>query len=181
MSEPESIEERDEEIDYWWHGGFSGAFAADHKDRPLELRLFAAARKVLLAMPQDDFELFFSLRPQVVCQPLAVEGTIWRYYVPVMPGMKEAIVRVVYFTPNFGRWAAERLERLVAHEFAHLVLGHADSPVAAGHGDIHAEEATDRKAESWGFRGAYTRAERQRFARRHERDKRRSRRRGGTS
>ena len=165
MSEAERIED----IDYWWHGGFPGAFAADFRTNPLEPRLYGAVRRVLLAMPDEDFERFFTLGPQIVCQPAAVEGTLWRYFVPVMPKMKQAIVRVIYFSPEIRKWSAERLVRLVAHEIAHLILGHADSPQAAGHGDVHAEEATDRKAESWGFQGAYSKAERRRLATRHDR------------
>lgn len=169
MSEADRIGD----IDYWWAGGFPGAFAAEFRDNPVEPRLYAAVRQVLLAMPDDDFERFFTLRPQIVCQPLALEGTLWRYFVPVMPGMTEAVVRVIYFTPAIRKWSAERLARLVAHEFAHLILGHADSLQAVGHGDIHAEEATDRKAESWGFQGAYSSAERRQLATRHKRDKQR--------
>jgi len=169
MSEAER-EERLEDIEYWWSGGFQGAFAAESRAEFLEAKLYEVVKRVLLAMPEEDFEVFLLLRPQIVCQPLAVHGAIWRYVIPVMPGMKEAIVRVVYFTPAFGKWSADRLTRLVAHEFAHLVLGH-DSPHVTGHGDIHAEEATDRKSESWGFRAAYSRKERQELADHHRQDK----------
>ena len=161
--------ERLEDVAYWWSGGFPGAFAAEYSRHPVEPRLYKAFQRVMLAMPDEDFDQFLGLKPTIVCQP-AVNGTVYGYYIPVWPKDAEALrLRVIYFRPDLHKLSEDRLVRLVAHEVAHIILGHADlSGAKAGHGDMHAEEATDRKAESWGFKGAYSREHRRRLARRHQ-------------
>ena len=165
-------EEREEDINYWWNGGFSGAFFMDSLDNPVEPKLKAAFRRVLLAMPDEDYHGFLTLRPQVVCQPV-LDGTLWSYRRPVMPGQTEIRIYVLYFAPEVGTYSEERLTSTVAHETAHLILGHVGG-TAAGHGEAHAEELTDRKVESWGFKAAYTDAERRELAERHRRARERS-------
>jgi hypothetical protein len=167
---PDRQLERISDIEYWW-SGIHGA-AADSSRRPSEPRLFAAFRRVLLAMPDDDFERFMELSPTVIFQP-AVEGTVYSYWLPIIPGADHVVLRVIYICPDLRKWSDERIVRLVAHEAAHLVLGHADAgSYGPGKGEIHAEEETDRKAESWGFKGAHSGAHRKRLATQHERDKR---------
>jgi hypothetical protein len=170
-------QERLEDIEYWWSGGFPGAFAADYRGGPaVEPKLYAAFRRVLLAMPDDDFDRFLSLRPTLICQP-AINSAAYSYHIPVFPPKaKEMILRVLYFRPDLSTFSEDRLARLVAHEVAHLILGHAETGGGvAGGGDIHGEEAADRQAEAWGFRGAYSMAHRRRHAERHKRAKERRR------
>jgi hypothetical protein len=160
---------REEDIQFWWEGGFPGAFGADYVAHPIEPRLFAAFCLVLLAMPEDEFERFLELRPTIVCQP-ALDGASFRYSFPVMPGQKEAVLHVLYFRPDLHKFSEGKLLRLVAHETAHLIFGH--RAIGPGDGDVHPEEAADRKAESWGFKGAYSKEHRRRLAREHELAKR---------
>ena len=161
--------ERDEDIEYWWSGGFPGAFAADYFRVPVQPKLYRAFQRVLRAMPSEDFDRFVGLQPTIVCQPV-VTGAVYRYVIPVWPPKADMVcLWVLYFRPNLQRLSEESLVRLVAHEVAHLILGHADQGgYTVGTGDVHAEEAADRKAEAWGFKGAYSREHRRRLARRHE-------------
>ncbi len=169
----EDREERFEEIEYWWSGGFPGAFAADFRTAPIEPRLFAAFTRVLLAMSPDEYEEFMHLGPTIVCQP-GVDGTAFRYSVRVSPGEKVAPLHVLYFAPDLRKWSDDRLASLVAHEVAHMMLGHWGG-LEVGAGDMHGEEAAERLAESWGFKGAYSKAHRRRLAARHAAAKERSR------
>lgn len=159
-------DERPKDIEYWWSGGFPGAFALERRGRLVQPRLFGAFRRVLLAMPEDDFERFMEMSPTVVCQPV-IHGAAYSYYLPVVPGAQSVRLYVLYFRPDLEKFSDDKLARLVAHETAHLVLGHAAEAgrQAVGDGEVHAEEAADRKAESWGFKGAYSREHRRRLAR----------------
>jgi hypothetical protein len=132
------MNERDEDIEYWWSGGFPGAFAADLVSQPVEPRLRDAFRRVLLAMPGEECERFLELRPTIVCNPGA-DGMAYRYFVPVMPGQEDVTISVLYFRPDLHKFSDAKLLRLVAHETAHLILGH--GAAAPGHGDVHQEEA----------------------------------------
>src|SRR5438046_7411608 len=121
---PDRQLERISDIEYWW-SGIHGA-GADSSRRPSEPRLFAAFRRVLLAMPDDDFERFMELSPTVIFQP-GVEGTVYSYWLPIIPGADHVVLRVIYICPDLRKWSDARIVRLVAHEAAHLVLGHADA------------------------------------------------------
>ena len=141
----------------------------------MEPRLRRAFERILLAMPKEGFDRFMRLHPTIVCQP-AINGAAYSYYIPVWPQGRKAPkavhLRVIYFRPDLDKLSDQRLVRLVAHEVAHLMLGHAEAGGAvAGEGDMHAEEAADRQAEAWGFKGAYSAEHRRQLAKRHKQAK----------
>lgn len=65
----------------------------------------------------------------------------------------------VYLAPNLERKSQREVDFTVAHEFAHVVLGHYKSDatiipadaVVRSRGDVPSEKEANRLAESWGF------------------------------
>lgn len=83
-------------------------------------------------MTQDEFDGFMELSPTIVCLP-SVNGPAFAYAMPVPSGAEVATLHVLYFAPTLWKKRDDRLTDVVAHEVAHLVLGHAGIDVAAGH------------------------------------------------
>jgi hypothetical protein len=147
MRPADLAEERLEEIDAWWEGGFLGTFAMAS---PHEERVRLAFRDVLLRLSEEEFDRFTGARPQLVCA-LDLHGSVFRYLVSAPPEEAGGYVTIIYLGPVVARLNDADLRALVAHEVADVVLGHSDH---AHHGG-HADEATAHAmATSWGFRRA---------------------------
>ena len=143
-------EKRLQQIQYWWEGGFPGTF---FDDDPLEGRLLHAFRTVLVAMPLGDFVRFLEASPTIVC-PGGARAMVFRYRVPTSMDGESVSVNVMYFNPESMRRSTERsLVNTVAHETAHLVLGHQDRRDGK---NVDAEAAADALAVSWGFQPCYS-------------------------
>ncbi len=149
----ERMTEREEDIAYWWEGGFPGAF---HYVDPTESRLYAAFKKVLLAMPDEHFEKFTASDVTIVCLP-KTSATIFRHSLVAPPGEEPRRLHmgVIYFAPHIGRYTDNHLAEIVAHEVAHVVLGHWSGEVR-GEERADLEEAADRLSSEWGFKPRYS-------------------------
>lgn len=110
---------------------------------------------MLLTLPEEDFELFLVQRPFVICQS-KIRGKVFRRLIAVPPGAKEMQVNFIYLSPTVNRLSEKNLAKTVAHEIAHLVLGHQnikDRPRS----EIEAE--ADALSVRWGFEPCYSRSE----------------------
>ena len=57
---------------------------------------------------------------------------------------------MVYLAPQLERFSHKYVDQTVAHEFAHVILGH---PMK--NRSLSNEQDADNKAQSWGFNPAY--------------------------
>jgi hypothetical protein len=144
--------DRDEDIDYWWTGGFVGFFTC--RD-PLEDRLRHSFHVVLNQIPEEDFDTFMGCDPALICNP-GVNGEVGRIWIPVVPGQDHAERVFIYFSENLGCQTDEFLVSLVAHETAHVVLGHFDHSHYGGYDD---EKSADALVMKWGFKPSYSERE----------------------
>ena len=110
---------------------------------------------MLLTLPEEDFELFLVQRPLVICQP-KIRGKVFRRLIAVPPGAKEMQVNFIYLPPTVNRLSEKTLAKTVAHEIAHLVLGHQnikDRPRS------ETEAEADALSVRWGFEPCYSRSQ----------------------
>jgi hypothetical protein len=160
---------RRQRIDSWWENGFPGAFAVD--DGHVERRVRAAFERVLTAISSRDFGRFMQGHgghgPTLVCLPY-VHGLVFTYFVPALPPTTGGNLTMIYLAPIVSRLSNRSLDDLVAHECAHVVLGHTTN--FHHHGGAKDEAEADRKVRAWGFRASYVavhlrqlRRDRQRF------------------
>jgi hypothetical protein len=75
------------------------------------------------------------------------------------PGGPERTGCRIYLSPRLERMSQARVNSVVAHEFAHVILGHDGDSFPAGkvpkkYKDLPAEKAADALIESWGYRAA---------------------------
>src|SRR5258705_5909969 len=123
--EPESQRERG--IEAWWGQGHPGLPLAYTRKEQVKLRrLFKAFRRALSALSEEQFQRFWLLGPTVVCRPHD-NGVVFRHVVTVISDAETAVQRsvpVLYLAPWVFRRSDKSLADLVAHEVAHLVLGH---------------------------------------------------------
>lgn len=142
--------DRNEQVDTWLEGGWPGAANFTEGE---EQRLHQAFRTVLYAMPSEDFDRFDAANPTVVC-PTHVNGCVFSYCVFVPDGIPCGRVNVIYLSPSLFRKTDKRLTDIVAHECAHIVLGHHENP-GTDSPRAREQEADDLSA-SWGFRRTYS-------------------------
>jgi hypothetical protein len=141
-------------------------------------RLFVAFRRVLLAMSSKQFQVFQIANPTIVCRPVD-HGFTFVHRIPVIIDIEDGVpvignlkpttkdfgplgvstqlqaqrvVSVIYLGPSIFRMSDVRLADVVAHEVAHVILGHPE--MAAGIrpqtvGNADAERAADALAERW--------------------------------
>jgi Zn-dependent protease with chaperone function len=64
------------------------------------------------------------------------------------PGKGEQVL--VVFTTNFSKCEPHEILYIIAHEFAHVFLGHHDKTIWRGH---QSEIEADRQVIEWGFEG----------------------------
>ncbi|MGA8150901.1 MAG: hypothetical protein WB952_08125 [Terriglobales bacterium] len=113
-------------------------------------KTIAAMRKLSERIPDDVLE---NLPPLTVFAPSAA---LLGHVLP--HGTGDSIF--VYLSPRLERASQAEVDFTVAHEFAHIVLGHykpgaTDHPpdvVVQRHEDVPSEQDADRLAESWGFK-----------------------------
>ena len=146
----------------WWEGGFSGGCFCV---KPLEHRLRHAFERVLEQLPAEAFAAFLAVEPTVVC-PAGASANLFilRAVVPPSEQPQEALVTVMYFDPTAAtRKSDAALLNTVAHEVAHVVLGHHRTGLNPFHRNSDDEEAADRLLESWGFKRRYTKGQLQKM------------------
>jgi len=142
----------------WWEGGFPGAF---FRIDPLEDRLRHAFMKVLDRIPAEAFAAFMEADPTIVC-PVGPSAQAFALGAAVPPSdePQEAFVTVLYFDPISSiRKSDAALLKTVAHEAAHVVLGHHRMRWIPNHSESDNEEAADCLSERWGFKRCYTKGE----------------------
>jgi hypothetical protein len=118
-------------------------------------KTIAAMRKLSERIPEDVLD---NLPPLTVFAPSAV---LLGHVLP--HGTGDSLF--VYLSPRLESKSQTEVDFTVAHEFAHVVLGHympgaTNHPpgvVVQGHGDVPSEKDADRLAESWGFKSAQKR------------------------
>jgi hypothetical protein len=142
--------DRGEWVDDWFEEGWPGANSFAEGE---EVRLHQALRAVITAMPEEDFDRFNAANPTIVCKP-HVNGAVFSYAVFAPAGMPHGRVNVLYLSGSLFRMGDRQLTDVVAHECAHIVLGHhaiilTDNPRAC-------EVEADGLSASWGFRRTYS-------------------------
>ena len=135
---------RDEQIELWLEdvSGWEGFMV----DSETEVRLFEAFRQVLQAMPVDLCRQFLALRPVVLCpgeSAFVIDG-------PSGP--------LIYLAPTIARMTDQNLADRVAHEMAHVLLGHYRHDLGNRLPPHRCEAEADQLSQQWGFRPRYTRA-----------------------
>jgi hypothetical protein len=151
MSEPTT---RLDEIDRWWGDdlGGPGVWTLTQEEQD---RLRGAFTTVLGRLPVDDFEVFMRREPALVCVRDA-RGTAmtFRRDVPSEPcSWTHTELYVIYLNPDVLADRDEALADTVAHETAHVVLGHdgvREQPRSVQ------EAAADEQAVRWGFARRYS-------------------------
>lgn len=95
----------------------------------------------------------------IVFMGLAYEqlGEAFEMYFPLAPGEDAATAKVVLLSERLCKKSAAKAESCVAHEIAHVVLGHTDVKGTKSKG-ANIEREADDLAEEWGFRRSYTEA-----------------------
>jgi len=144
--------ERKNDIDYWWTDAIGNSF-----DYGNERRVHLAFRHVLLALPDKDFEHFMEQRPLLLCLPQLLGKTFRRLF-PIPPGAEPIKVNFIYLSPNIDRWSEKNLVNTIAHEIAHLVLGHQDIRDAKHKPRSETEAEADALSKKWGFGPSYTKS-----------------------
>jgi hypothetical protein len=129
-------------IGSWW--GYIdqvGLDVGDTKNR-INGRLRPAFQRVLMAVSDEQWQMFWDLQPQVICLPLS-DAKVF------------AVLRgrvVIYFDPRIFSKTNEWLTRVVAWEVARLMLGHHEDenlPIS----NEEAASAVGDLVERWGFNG----------------------------
>src|SRR5947207_13463501 len=138
-------EDREQAIEGWW--GYMDQGGLDHDVEDSVGRLHRAFRKVLARTSDEQLRRFCDLSPQVIC--LRSRGKVFRAH---------KNVPLIYLVPVF-KMSETTLLNLVAHEMAHVVLGHHES------GPPDFEEKADDLVEQWGFKRSYPRTRRRERAR----------------
>jgi hypothetical protein len=145
--------ERESDIENWWGAGGNLLTGAHHN------RLFAAFRHVLMLLPDDDFDRFMELRPIILCFPEA--GRAFQFLHPVPPEQRQVRAIYVHISPECVSWETEELLNTIAHETAHLILGHPEMrPPQLRH---ETEAEADALSMKWGFKACYTPNELEKF------------------
>jgi hypothetical protein len=97
----------------WGYMDQVGLDVGDTKNR-INGRLRPAFQRVLMAVSDEQWQMFWDLQPQVICLPLS-DAKVF------------AVLRgrvVIYFDPRIFSKTNEWLTRVVAWEVARLMLGH---------------------------------------------------------
>jgi hypothetical protein len=140
---------RDEQIELWWENVsiWLGLQVG-------EARLFQSFRQVLRVFPADMFRQFLEVNPVVMCPGLSA-------FVVDCPSLRsrERSRPLMYFTPTIARMTDQHLIDCVAHETAHVLLGHYRPDVNSRLPPHTCEAEADQLSQQWGFRPRYTRAE----------------------
>ena len=144
-------EERIVDIEYWWGDASSGSF--DYGGG--EQRVYSAFQSELLALPEEDFELFLEQRPFLLCLP-KIRGKVFRKLIAVPLGAKEMQVNFIYLPPNVKRLSEKNLVNTIAHEIAHLILGHQN---IGGKPRSETEAGADALSVRWGFEPCYSKSQ----------------------
>ena len=128
-------EEREAAITAWW--GSLDQQTLDIGDRRID-RLYSAFHKVVRCLDDEQFLRVDSM--QAICLP-ATRGKVFR----TLEGS------VAIFFDGYKTFRARDLVSLVAHEVAHVVLGHHDDGYGGAHSNADAERQADDLVESWGL------------------------------
>jgi hypothetical protein len=144
--------ERIGDIDYWWSGHSSGAF---HPPAAIEARLFRAFYQVLSVLSDEEFETFMTLSPDLICTEPETQATAFRLVQAVPPQAKQVTRYFIAFAAPIASVGDDELADTVAHEVAHLLLGHCDVGTMADAPASEKEAAADAQAKGWGFRPSY--------------------------
>lgn len=151
MSHGDTDARRDERIELWWEdvSGWEGLMV----DSETEARLFQAFRQVLQAMPGEMFRQFLALDPVVMCP----DESAFVIDCP-SPRFREHSRPLIYFAPTIARMTDHNLVDRVAHEMAHVILGHYRQDLRLRRSPRTCEAEADQLSQQWGFRPRYTRA-----------------------
>jgi hypothetical protein len=140
---------RDEPIERWWEdvSSWLGLQAE-------ETRLFERFRQVLRVIPADMFRQFLALDP-VVMRP----GELVFVIDCPSPRSRERSRPLMYFPPTIARMTDPHLLDRVAHEMAHVLLGHYRPKVNSRLPPHTSEADAAQLSQQWGFRPRYTPAD----------------------
>lgn len=123
----------------WWSRGSPWAFQ-NPRGRG---RVGAAFRRVLGRLSPFELQKFLRARPRLLCEPFS-RGEVF-FYRSVRP------LTILCLGARVLTLSEEHLRDLLAHEIAHIVLGHPGYPPTS-----RREQAADARVKRWGFTPAYT-------------------------
>ena len=123
----------------------------DSAGRPKTLE---AIRRVIEKMPTDEVESLKNKVSIIFAPAPGMDGQVFSLKRPSASiGKQEESQQqpvLIYFSPELERRSQERIDSIVAHEFAHALL-HAPSALEGW----FIEQEADQKVQSWGFKVAY--------------------------
>jgi hypothetical protein len=115
-------------------------------------RLFQSFSQVLRVIPADMFRQFLEVDPVVMC-PANLAFVI---DCP-SPWSRERSRPLIDFPPTIARMTDQHLIDSVAHEMAHVLLGHYRPDVSSRLPPYTCEAEADQLSQQWGFRPRYPR------------------------
>jgi hypothetical protein len=128
----------------WWNGA---RWPPGNRDPgPLDLRDTFVT--VLLHISTEHLERFLRVTPTVVCLQDCLAQVAYQLDPTESPEPHTRRVITIYFNIDLTRQTRDALQPLVAHEVAHIVLGHLDHPRKPRQ-QCEAEVAAQLQA--WGF------------------------------
>ena len=139
--------DREQTIRTWWEYMDQGGL--DHDVEDSVGRLYRAFRKVLERTSDEELQRFWDLSPQLIC--LRSRGKVFRAH---------ANVPVIYLAPSVLKMSETNLVNMIAHEVAHVLLGHHEDV-----GAVDFEEKADDMVEKWGLKRSYPQTRRRKRAR----------------
>ena len=138
----ESVEEN-EDREYWVARLLDGYF-----NLWVEVEFVAPLLSVVNRMPLPALKQLIDKEPVLFAPEPNIGG---RVYPAPSPGFAGRFI--VYFSPDLLSRPQAYIEAVIAHEFAHLVLGHDEIPCQdARERALEDEKVADELAESWGFK-----------------------------
>jgi hypothetical protein len=155
-------EESNEEIETWISETLGGSswFMPDPESRD---RICGAFKNVLSRLNEEDLERFvYNINPTIIHFGRWHNACVFTLYIPPNPSEEHKLtpVNVIYLSPDFDQDPDERLQDIIAHEIAHLFLGHPEKTNTLGDGDPEVKAAeiemeADTLSTSWGFSPCY--------------------------
>ena len=123
---------------------FFDAHWFDSENRPKTMK---AIFRVMENIPSDEREILFDSVSFIFAPEPSIEGSAYPVKEIADPGDERMMV---YLAPQLERLSQKHVDQTVAHEFAHVVLGH-----SIKHGSPSNEREADNKIQTWGFSPAY--------------------------
>lgn len=107
--------------------------------------------EVLARLPEDDRERAI----EMVTGWMIADAAYHQAYSIPPSGSEPRVVRIIVIPECMARSPHAKVQTMIAHELAHVVLGHGPH-ASSGEQALLNEEEADRQVKKWGFQPAYS-------------------------